>query len=93
MKNYCRRHRQIANKPEYEIIQSTIALNDSVITAELQNVINRLRLIVVALDDSKLRLIIDETDGIRARFQPLDALKDATNLKTSKFVAIIITIF
>ncbi|VDD97760.1 unnamed protein product [Enterobius vermicularis] len=80
------RQRSTEQRPEYEIIPESVKKNSSAITAELKSSINTLRLIIVSLADSTIRVVIDEAEGsLRPRYQPLDVLQNGTNLKTEDF--------
>ncbi|MFH4978179.1 hypothetical protein AB6A40_004888 [Gnathostoma spinigerum] len=83
---FCKRQRHPTTKHEYEIEAASVKSNGTAITAYLVSKINTLRLTLVSLEDSTLRLVIDETEkALRPRFQPLYALKDAEHLRYSKF--------
>ena len=48
--------------------------NESAIEAILASSANRLKLVLTLLEDSRVRLLIDEIDPIRQRFHPTIAL-------------------
>lgn len=82
-----RRHRRQQNVAEYSVVAGSVTTNGSAVTAVLESTVNKLKLSIVSLDDSTIRLLIDEEGTpIRPRYQPLDALKDAQHLKTVELV-------
>lgn len=82
---FCKRHRQQESPANYAVVPGSVRYNASALTAELTSHVNELKLTLVSLEDSTLRLLIDEKDGLRKRFQPLDALRDPAHLPVSNF--------
>ncbi|VDO38547.1 unnamed protein product [Onchocerca flexuosa] len=83
------RHRTQTEKANYIVTAGTVTHNSSTLTADLVSRVNKLKLSIVSLNDATIRLLIDEKEGaIRPRFQPLDALKDGSNLKTLDFKSV-----
>ncbi|VDD96339.1 unnamed protein product, partial [Enterobius vermicularis] len=83
---FCKRQRSTAQRPEYEVVPETVMRNASAVIAELRSRINTLRMVIVSLADSTIRVVIDEPEGsLRPRYQPLDVLQNGTNLKTEDF--------
>uniref|UniRef100_A0A915PNX4 Glycoside hydrolase family 31 N-terminal domain-containing protein n=1 Tax=Setaria digitata TaxID=48799 RepID=A0A915PNX4_9BILA len=67
----------------------SVTYNGSAVIADLESKINKLKLTIVSLNDATIRILIDEKEAsIRPRFQPLDALKDGSNLKTVDFKSV-----
>lgn len=63
--------------------RGSVSHNGSAVIADLESRVNRLKLVIVSLNDTTLRILVDEKESsLRPRFQPLDALKDANNLGT-----------
>ncbi|OZC07253.1 glycosyl hydrolase, family 31 [Onchocerca flexuosa] len=86
---FCKRHRTQTEKANYIVTAGTVTHNSSTLTADLVSRVNKLKLSIVSLNDATIRLLIDEKEGaIRPRFQPLDALKDGSNLKTLDFKSV-----
>ncbi|KAM3717044.1 Neutral alpha-glucosidase AB [Dirofilaria immitis] len=86
---FCRRHRTQTEKTNYIVIAGTITHNGSAVVADLESKVNKLKLSVVSLNDGTIRVLIDEKEeSIRPRFQPLDALKDGSNLRTLDFKSV-----
>uniref|UniRef100_A0A915BUK4 DUF5110 domain-containing protein n=3 Tax=Parascaris univalens TaxID=6257 RepID=A0A915BUK4_PARUN len=84
--SFCKRHRRQQNVAEYSVVAGSVTTNGSAVTAVLESTINKLKLSIVSLDDSTIRLLIDEEGTpVRPRYQPLDALNDAEHLKTIDF--------
>jgi hypothetical protein len=69
-----RRHRAKANNPVYNVQPETVKLNSSAIEAVLESPENKLKLILALLEDSRIRLLIDEIEPIRKRFHPVAGL-------------------
>lgn len=83
--SFFRRQRSTAQRPEYEVVPETVMRNASAVIAELRSRINTLRMVIVSLADSTIRVVIDEPEGsLRPRYQPLDVLQNGTNLKTEE---------
>ncbi|KAH7705988.1 glycosyl hydrolase family 31 protein [Aphelenchoides avenae] len=72
---FCTRHRKQTEKANYEVDPATVRANETAVEAELVSAVNRLKLAVVLLEDSSLRIQINEAGTpLRPRFQPLLAL-------------------
>ncbi|VDO59740.1 unnamed protein product [Haemonchus placei] len=95
---YLRRHRGV-KPPGYEVVESSITINDTALSAQLKSKDLILDLFVFALEDSTFRILIDESKGtIRQRYRPLDSLKEKEpkqqkfkSSKTNKTVSVIVT--
>ncbi|KAK0399115.1 hypothetical protein QR680_002905 [Steinernema hermaphroditum] len=72
---FCKRHRNPASKVEYAVIADSVKINETSVNAVLMRTENELHLTVPRLEDSTIRVLIDENaNALRARYQPLDAL-------------------
>ncbi|KAK0397094.1 hypothetical protein QR680_001980 [Steinernema hermaphroditum] len=72
---FCKRHRNPATKVEYAVIGDSVKINETSVNAVLKSAENELHLSVLFLEDSTIRVLIDENaNALRARYQPLDAL-------------------
>lgn len=69
-----RRHRAKKNNPPYNVQANSVKTNETAIEAILESSVNRLTLFLALLDDSRLRVLIDEIKPIRQRFHPVIAL-------------------
>uniref|UniRef100_A0AC35TZI0 Cadherin domain-containing protein n=1 Tax=Rhabditophanes sp. KR3021 TaxID=114890 RepID=A0AC35TZI0_9BILA len=87
---FCKRHRSVLTRNGYTVEASSIKVNDTAIEATIVSAENKLKLIVAGLKDSTLRIVVDELESIRHRFQPLVALDGEPvqsklgNVKTEK---------
>ncbi|KAK6033014.1 hypothetical protein OSTOST_00784, partial [Ostertagia ostertagi] len=73
---FCKRQRDV--KPTgYEVVEDSVSINETALSAQLKNKDLTLDLFIVALEDSTFRVVIDEPKGaVRQRYRPLDALKE-----------------
>uniref|UniRef100_A0A0N4ZV17 Gal_mutarotas_2 domain-containing protein n=1 Tax=Parastrongyloides trichosuri TaxID=131310 RepID=A0A0N4ZV17_PARTI len=71
---FCKRHRNFKSSPDYSVDSSSIKLSDTTFETLLISKRNKLVLKVTGLKDSTLRVVIDESNGIRKRFSPTIAL-------------------
>ena len=70
-----RRHRFQEKKSDYAVDPTSVKINETGIQAILTSEVNKLKLEIVLLEDSTVRILIDEAGTpLRPRFQPLDAL-------------------
>ncbi|CAI4225659.1 unnamed protein product [Auanema sp. JU1783] len=86
---FCKRQRDRTDKSVYKVLTESIKLNDTSLTAQIKNEDTELKLTIVSLKDSIVRVLIEESgDILRKRYQPLDALKnrepDQTAFKKNK---------
>uniref|UniRef100_A0AC35UBC5 Gal_mutarotas_2 domain-containing protein n=1 Tax=Rhabditophanes sp. KR3021 TaxID=114890 RepID=A0AC35UBC5_9BILA len=85
---FCKRHRDDKTRNGYSLDPNSIQVNETTIEAHLTSVENKLQLNVVGLKDSSFRIIVNEFDGFRLRFQPVVALdgkpiqEKLSNIKT-----------
>ncbi|KAF8356264.1 aagr-4, partial [Pristionchus pacificus] len=77
---FCKRHRSQKEPTGYEIVPDSISLNDTAVNAVLRSkeAGNKLKLNVVALEDSTLRINIDDDNDspIKKRFVPVDVFAE-----------------
>ncbi|VDK85676.1 unnamed protein product [Litomosoides sigmodontis] len=86
---FCKRHRTQSEKVNYMVAAESVTNNGSAVVADLESKLNKLKLSIVSLNDATIRVLIDEKEpSMRPRFQPLDALKDGSNLKTDDFKSV-----
>ncbi|CAB3401024.1 unnamed protein product [Caenorhabditis bovis] len=72
---FCKRHRAVTTQTGYEVIKDSIKINETGLHAKIKNKDTTLRLSIVSLKDSTVRVLIDDDEGaLRKRYQPLDAL-------------------
>lgn len=72
---HSRRHREGQPRPEYEVLASTVTFNDTAVLARLKSSENELELAIITLQDSTVRIFVDETgERLRERFIPYQAL-------------------
>uniref|UniRef100_A0A1I7UPS8 Gal_mutarotas_2 domain-containing protein n=1 Tax=Caenorhabditis tropicalis TaxID=1561998 RepID=A0A1I7UPS8_9PELO len=72
---FCKRHRAVTSPTGYEVVTDSIKINDTGLHALLKNKDTTLKLSIVTLKDSTVRVVIDENEGaLRKRYQPLEAL-------------------
>ncbi|CAL2045785.1 unnamed protein product [Caenorhabditis brenneri] len=72
---FCKQHRAISEPTGYELLANTISHQGAVWTASLQNSQNTLKLNVIGLTDSTVRIQIDEPEtAIRKRYVPNPSL-------------------
>lgn len=84
----CRRQRSIQSPTDFLVQNSSVHFDESSLEALLLGStrlgLAKLRLRVTALEDSTLRVVLDEVNPLRARYQPLDALNGEP--RQAKFV-------
>uniref|UniRef100_A0A1I7UN54 Glucosidase II subunit alpha n=1 Tax=Caenorhabditis tropicalis TaxID=1561998 RepID=A0A1I7UN54_9PELO len=72
---FCKQHRAISEPTGYELLANTISHQGAVWTATLQNSQNSLKLNIIGLTDSTVRVQIDEPEtAIRKRYIPNPSL-------------------
>lgn len=73
-----RRHREKFKPGAYVVEPSSVSFNDTSLTALLSGNENKLKLVVSLLQDSRIRVYIDEAGNpLRPRYQAVDALDGA----------------
>ena len=73
-KIHFRRHRAKSENPVYHVQADSVKLNETALTAILESSVNKLGIVLALLEDSTIRLLIDEIEPIRQRFHPAIAL-------------------
>ncbi|CAD6188968.1 unnamed protein product [Caenorhabditis auriculariae] len=72
---FCKRHRAVKEPTGYEVISDSIKVNETGLAAKIKNKDLTLKLSIVTLKDSTVRVLIEEDEkALRNRYQPLDAL-------------------
>ncbi|EGT43911.1 CBN-AAGR-4 protein [Caenorhabditis brenneri] len=74
---FCKRHRKAVLPTGYEVVTDSISINGTGLDALIKSKDSTLKLSIVSLKDSTVRILIDENgESLRKRYQPLDALVD-----------------
>ncbi|CEF66342.1 Neutral alpha-glucosidase AB [Strongyloides ratti] len=84
---FCKRQRAFQSSPDYSVDPSSFSITPTTFEAVAVSNQNRLKVKIVGLNDSRLRIVIDEENGLRKRFSPTIALNgepQEDNLKDIK---------
>ncbi|KAE9553720.1 hypothetical protein FO519_003075 [Halicephalobus sp. NKZ332] len=73
--SFCKRHRNQEKLANYVVDPSSVKINETGLEGVLTSDVNKLKLEVVLLEDSSLRILVNELGpSLRPRFQPSEAL-------------------